>query len=97
MLLVCQQRFLFNVFYVFYFFHKNAFFNVFYSWGQRFLHLHVWSTCHERHWLTIETHINYKTTTSNVPSPTKLIFLDLCDLTFYGLSIISLSRTSATI
>ena len=29
MLLICQQRFLFNVFYVFYFFHKIAFFNVF--------------------------------------------------------------------
>src|SRR6218665_1500828 len=28
-----------QVFYVFYIFHKNAFFNVFYSWGQRFLHL----------------------------------------------------------
>jgi len=24
---------------VFYFFHKNAFFNIFYSWDQRFLHL----------------------------------------------------------
>src|SRR6218665_3971485 len=36
MLLICQQRFLFNVFYVFYFCHKNAFFNVFYSWAQRF-------------------------------------------------------------
>src|SRR6218665_214388 len=36
MLLICQQRFLFNVFYVFYFFHKIRDFNVFYSWGQRF-------------------------------------------------------------
>ena len=26
-------------FYVFYFFHKKRVFNVFYSWGQRFLHL----------------------------------------------------------
>src|SRR6218665_4133989 len=33
MLLICQQCFLFNVFY---FCHKNAFFNVFYSWAQRF-------------------------------------------------------------
>src|SRR6218665_2109936 len=39
MLLVCQQRFLFNVFLRFLFFHKERIFNVFYSWGQRFLHL----------------------------------------------------------
>src|SRR6218665_1504724 len=39
MLLICQQRFLFNVFLRFLFFHKNAFFNVFYSWSQRSLHL----------------------------------------------------------
>src|SRR6218665_3827138 len=40
MLLICQQRFLFNVFSRFFiFFIKNAFFNVFYSCGQRFLHL----------------------------------------------------------
>ena len=38
MLSICQQRFLFNVFLRF-FFMKNAFFNVFYSLGQRFLHL----------------------------------------------------------
>ena len=37
MLLICQQRFLFNVFYVFlFFFIKTRFFNVFYSCGQRF-------------------------------------------------------------
>jgi len=36
-LLIIQQRFLFNVFLTFfYFFHENAFFNVSYSWGQRF-------------------------------------------------------------
>ena len=35
MLLICQQRFLFNVFYVFYFFHKRVF-NVFYFGGQLF-------------------------------------------------------------
>ena len=29
MLLICQQRFLFNVFYVFYYFHKNAFLTFF--------------------------------------------------------------------
>ena|SRR6218665_1236763 len=40
MLLICQQRFLFNdILRFFIFFIKNAFFNVFYSWGQRFLHL----------------------------------------------------------
>ena len=38
MLLICQQRFLFNVFLRF-FCHKKRVFNVFYSWGQRFLHL----------------------------------------------------------
>ena len=32
-LLICQQRFLF--------FHEKRVFNVFYSWGQRFLHLWV--------------------------------------------------------
>src|SRR6218665_3042686 len=36
---ICQQRFLFNVFTFFIVFIKNAFFNVFYSQGQRFLHL----------------------------------------------------------
>jgi len=38
MLLICQQRLLFNVLLRFLFFHKNAIFNVFYSWDQRFLH-----------------------------------------------------------
>src|SRR6218665_1811176 len=38
MLIICQQRFLFNFFYVFYFYFliKNAFLTFFYSWGQRF-------------------------------------------------------------
>src|SRR6218665_1111970 len=39
MLLICQQRLLFNFFTFFIFFIKNAFFIVFYYWGQRFLHL----------------------------------------------------------
>ena len=40
MLIICQQRFLFKVFFtVFIFFHKNRVFNGFYSWGQRVLHL----------------------------------------------------------
>src|SRR6218665_52301 len=43
-MLICQQRFLFNVFLFFTFFIKNAFFNVFYSWGQRFLHLWAYLT-----------------------------------------------------
>src|SRR6218665_2655525 len=38
MLLICQQRFLFNVFLRFLFFHKNTFLTFFYFWGQRFLH-----------------------------------------------------------
>ena len=38
-LLICQERFLFSVFERFLFFHNNCVFNVFYSWGQRFLHL----------------------------------------------------------
>ena len=43
MLLICQQRFLFNIFFRFFiFFIKNAFFNVFDSWGQRFLHQCFW-------------------------------------------------------
>src|SRR6218665_862993 len=45
MLLICQQRFLFNVFYVFYFFHKTAFLTFFYSWGQSFLHLRLRCMC----------------------------------------------------
>ena len=35
-LLICQQRFSFNGFNVFYFFHNN----VFYSWGQRFFYIY---------------------------------------------------------
>ena len=45
MLLICEQRFLFNFFYstlftCFIFFIKNAFFNVFYSWGQRVFYIY---------------------------------------------------------
>src|SRR6218665_1508999 len=41
MLLICQQRSLFNVcLRFFYFFIENAFFNVFYSWGQRFFYIY---------------------------------------------------------
>ena len=36
MLLICQQRFLFNVSLRFLFFHKERIFKPFYSWGQRF-------------------------------------------------------------
>jgi len=35
-LLICQQRFLFNISNVFHILHKNALFNVVYSWGQHF-------------------------------------------------------------
>src|SRR6218665_3238309 len=45
MLLIFQQRFSFNIFYVFYFFHKN----VFYFWGQRFLRqINAWTTNEHR-------------------------------------------------
>ena len=37
MLLICQQRFLFNVFLRFY---LKRVFNVFYSWGQRFFYIY---------------------------------------------------------
>jgi len=42
MLLICQQRVLFNAFLRFLFFSEKRDFNVLYSWGQRFLHLCIY-------------------------------------------------------
>jgi len=40
-LLICQQRFIFNVFNGFYFVHKNAFFNVFFILGLNVFNIYV--------------------------------------------------------